>query len=514
MRQCTAPMVKAASVCAAAVILLCSCGKGQYLAVEFNRQSRVYSAGANTINDAYYSFDLYQNPNLPLKQYNGGIYFNFMSEYDASTPPLPAVIDPDTGDVRVFCNDEGCYHNKVRSSTRCILCDIYDRQRIAMRGGCLYYARADKKYYNEKTGEVEYKFDSPYIDETEFQYTLIEYHPDSGEFRECHTVEPGGYIDFITPNGDYIYFYETDYDKIENQAFEGAVFKKYEDGTIDGAYMFMDGEYGNKVLYDANLFYDKAILGEAPYHNIKVNRKMKVENNAPWVKVYRLKRLNSKNKKVDTLATRESLPYSFDIIDNRIYELRDEGYISYDMDYNTEYVSPEKPGPIVMVSPAQSASASPEKARSFQYDQFTKNIYYLKNGTLTKVKKAGESYRAVRSADLCPGQIVWYQLTFEGIYFMVGGDNGVYLAKYTDINSPKVPYEAVFKPDNSFTEKGGMILSPTVIGDYLYYAQAEDKIFDMGVLGSNSEMVITGLYRYSFESGKSAKIWPEGWVLR
>jgi|GEM_PF-5391904 hypothetical protein len=499
------------TACIGTAALLCSCAQGQYLSVGYNRQSRVYAPAIAEVNDASYSYDLYQNPALPLKQYDSGIYYYFMSSYDEFTPPLLSVIDPSNGDVRTLCTDENCYHKKVNYTTRCILCDIYDTSRLTMLGGNIYYARADKSYYNEKQHKLDYVINSDQdtVDEVEFKYTLIEYNLASGKYKECYTVEPSGYIDFITGSGNYIFFYETSYELIENQEYSFNTLKKDPDGVINGSYWFIDDTNGQYVLYDATLFYDKATVGDMPYRNIKVNRKMLLKDNKPWVKVYKLQRLNTKTDKIDTLAIRDSLPDTFDIFDGRIYESRAEGYFSYDLDYNVEYEIPAQPGAISILNASQA-----EGITSCQYDQFTANIYYLKDGSLSKVKKAGEAYRSVRTADLCRGSIVWYQLTFEGIYFMLDGDNNIYIAEYTDINYSDVPYKAAYTPEEKFTDAGGEVLWPTVVGDYIYMAKREYRTFT-GRDGSDSETVpiITGLFRYSCVSGKTTEIWPDGWEL-
>ena len=501
-----------AAVCAAVAAVLCSCSKGQYLAVEYNRQSRVYVPIADAgESDAAYSFDLYQNPNLPLKQYGSGIYYYFMSAYDGYTPPMLSVIDPSSGDVRTLCTDALCYQNKVNYTTRCILCDIYDATRLAMRDGCIYYARADKSYFNKSAGKLDYVINSPLdtADEVEFEYTLIEYDLASGKYKDCHTVEPGGYIDFITAYKDYVYFYETAYELIEGQEFCFSTLKKDMDGIVTGSYWFKDDLTGEYVLYDATLFYDRATAGDAPYINIKTNRRMLLKENHPWVKVYKLQRLNAKTKKVETLATRDALPGSFDIFDGRIYELRGDGYYSYDLDYHTEYESTARPGVVQILNAGQAENCS-----SFQYDQFTGNIYYIKESSLSKVKKAGEAFRGVRTADLCEGEITWYQLTFGGIYFMIEGDYNIYFAEYTDVNYDSVPYTAVFSPDAKLLDKNGSILWPTVVGDFLYYAQCADDTF-VSSDGSKTKVapVISGPYRFSFKTGETVTIWPEGWEL-
>jgi hypothetical protein len=505
-----------AAVCTAACLLTCSCNQGQYFAVAYNRYSRVYAVPNTEVSDAAYSYDLYQNPALPLKQYSQGIYYYFRESYSTTytSPYNLSVIDPYSGSVRTLCTNTSCYHNNLNYTTRCILCDIYDASKIVARGGYIYYARADKSYFNEYTGTTDYIFnnDLDEKDEVEFEYSLIEYDPQTCIYKVCYKVEPGGYIDNITAYGDYVYFYETAYELIKNLEFSHSDIRYDEElDNVSGAYYFIDSTTGKYELFDAALFYDRATQRDKPYRNIRQNRKMLLKENHPYKKVYKLQKLNPKTGAVITLATHDSLPKAFDIFDSRIYELRDSGYYSYDLDYHTEYESSAQPGPIMILNGFYAAGAN-----SFQYDQFTKNIYYLKDGVLSKVKAAGESFHFVRTMDLCPGNIVWYQLSYEGVYFMLQGDSSVYLAKYTDINYANVPYEKVFEPDPELLLDDGYISAVTVIDDWLYYLHTKFQEFSKKI-GENELIYVvsesTGPYRYSLVTGETQMIWPEGWKL-
>lgn len=496
-------------LCLVLCITLCSCQKSELFSIGYNRVTVYDSYWVASVSDAVYSYELYQNPALPLKQYGPGIYYYFMADYDSATPPLLSVIDP-FGEVRTLCTDPQCYHNSLSYTRRCILCDIYDTTRIATLGGYIYFARADKTYYNEGTGKVEYVINSDIddVDEIEFEYTLVRYDPASGFFHEQYTVEPGSYIDFITGYGSRVYFYETTYELIENQEFSYINLKELEDesGRVVGSYGFIDSVTGRVEFYDATLFYDHSTY-RWPFVNIKENRKMTIKDNKPYKKVYKLQRLDTDTGAVETLATRDSLPQAFHIFDKRIYELRDDGFYSYDLDCT---IDPETgTGPVKILNAFDAAGA-----KSFQYDQFTKNIYYLKNGTLYKVKTEGEFFRVVRSHDLCPGNIAWYQISFEGVYFMKQGDSTVYLAQYLDINYENVPYEKAFEPGDELLQNNGYISAPTVIDEKLYFLHTCDREY-VSPDGSNRQVApyTTGVYRYTFETGELEYLRPEGWTL-
>lgn len=503
-----------AAMCAAACLLICSCNQGQYFAVGYNRYSRIYAVPNTEVSDAAYSYDMYQNPFLPLKQYGQGIYYYFRDSYTQTAPPNLSVIEPYSGSVRTLCTDATCYHNSLNYTTRCILCDIYDTSKITARGGYIYFARAEKSYFNGKTGMVDYIIND-YLDdkdEVEFEYSLIEFDPQSLKYKVCYKVEPGGYIDNITAYGDYVYFYETAYELIKNLEFSHSDLEYNE--AIDkviGSYYFIDSETGIYEVFDATLFYDRATQGDKPYRDIKINRMMLLKDNHPYKKVYKLQRLNAKTGAVITLATHDSLPQAFDIFNGRIYELRRDGYYSYDLDYHTEYESPAQPGPIKVLDDFYAMGAN-----SFQYDQFTKNIYYLQDGVLSKIKAADESFHLVRTMDLCPGNIVWYQLSYDGVYFMLRDDSSVYHALYTDINYGNVPYTKVFEPSPEQLEDSGRIKGVTVIDDWLYYLHTRFLTFSK-MIGENettdTKPETTGPYRYSLVTGETQMIWPEGWEL-
>lgn len=414
------------------------------------------STGAPIYESGYIFYDYendtdYIDQTAPFINAGGRIYYIFKEPYIGNGIVnycnSVAYIEYKTGVAYTVCDDKKCVHNAVNFRRTCELVDFQSNMTIDEEG--YIYGSYEKGAFEDRLYRRER---TPEYNQPE----LARYNLYNRSFQK-------------------LYLYKTD-ENSRNTYSNGFVF----------VYPYKNCVYFYEYITDGDIF-----------------------------RTY-LRRYSLADNSAVTLAE-APVPYSFNIFDRYIYISDANGLYCYDLDYSESSQ--------VRMLDFSDAFFDGSYASNLQYDSFMKNIYFIKSvssvigsaaGTLYSIKsydydsEAGVVDRKIHPV-AAEGDIYTYQLTYDRIYYIVGGQRfiGTYTTvegesadyyDYTDGRLYSIPYSQ--SADRTGRQKvvydfgDTLVRNMTVIGNYIYGE----------LYGESKREAHAGYYRTSYEPVEQIRI--------
>ena len=486
------------------LVLLSSCKR--YLKIEFNQYSRVYLPGLVNV-EGEDCFDLYRSETNPTFRAGKRIYFFDTVKFDwlGKVSPALAYVEKGSREVIYVCQNPACVHNNPENFTeRCILCDISDCRYVACQDGMLYFARAKREngeggiYYNQTDGTDRSEEEAEaFLEESKFAaatevevpWEIIAYDLEAETYEILYSVPAESYLDSVVYLNGSLYFVETYYAERKNLILEE------EDGEWYYFYNTLTDRrdikrkkrhfYTELTLREEVMQYYQIDLSEEPASlwrhlvNLRDNRKYKLgEEKQLFERVYALKKLDLNTREVITeIPELSSEPQELLACETELYLADKEGIRLISEDLTEQY----------MLCDYADLGMDYTAVSSLQYDEYTGRLYFLAGGRvygLVIYQDRGEVFLL----ESFSGGVRSYQLTADGIYFIVGK----FVSEEFDVNGNSVIENVNYGGSLCFVrwnelsknkhtviydadEQGVPVVSATVIGDSVYIALSADE---------------------------------------